>query len=101
MDRIDFKHIAREALDHCPALLMDLLPGGYIQGMEYVVKNPTRADRRAGSFSINYALGIWYDFSLGKGGGDLISLVAYIMGIPQAEAARVLARKLWGKNVCH
>lgn len=101
MERIDFKQIAREALDHCPPLLMDLLPGGYIQGMEYVVRNPTRGDRRPGSFSINFVTGRWCDFATGKGGGDLISLVAYLKTLPQGEAARELARMLWGKHAAH
>lgn len=99
--RIDFKQIAREALDHSLPLLMDLLPGGRIEGLEYVVRNPTRGDRKAGSFSINIFTGRWCDFATGERGGDLISLVAYIKVLPQGEAARELARMMWGKNVCH
>jgi len=100
MPRIDFKSIAREALDRCPSLLMDLLPGGRLQGLEYVVKNPTRGDRRPGSFSINIGSGRWCDFATGERGGDLISLVAYIKVLSQYEAALVLAKKLWGRHAC-
>jgi len=100
MARIDFKSIGREALDRSPALLMDLLPGGRIQGLEYVVKNPTRSDHSPGSFSINILTGRWCDFATGERGGDLISLVAYIKSLPQGEAARDLARQIWGHHVC-
>jgi hypothetical protein len=96
--RLDFKQIAREALDHCPDLVMDLLPGGKLCGAEYVAKNPRRVDRRAGSFSINTMTGRWCDFATGERGGDLISLVAYLHGLPQGEAARVLARRMWGPH---
>ncbi|WP_291271638.1 hypothetical protein [Geothrix sp.] len=101
MGKIDFKHIAREALDQSLPLLMEFLPGGRIQGQEYIVRNPTRKDRRAGSFSINLMTGRWCEFATGERGGDLISLVAYIKVLPQGEAARELARMMWGKNAAH
>lgn len=100
MTRIDFKQIGREALGRCPDLLMELIPGGRLQRLEYVVRNPTRGDRRPGSFSINIGTGRWCDFSTGERGGDLISLVAYIKVLPQIEAARELARKMWGRHAC-
>lgn len=99
--RIDFKQIAREALDHSLPLLMEFLPGGRVLGREYVVKNPRRGDRHPGSFSVNMTTGRWCDFATGERGGDLVSLVAYIKVLPQGEAARELARMMWGKNVCH
>jgi hypothetical protein len=70
------------------------LPGGKISGGEYVVRNPTRADRRPGSFKINLRSGRWSDFATGDCGGDPISLVAYTEGMSQGEAARMLARML-------
>ena len=39
-------------------------------------------------------LGVWKDFATGDGGSDLISLVAYVDGISQGEAARLVAEKL-------
>lgn len=100
MARINFNHIAREALDRCPGLVMELLPGGRLHGLEYVVRNPTRGDRRPGSFSINIGTGRWCDFATGERGGDLISLVAYIKVLPQGEAARHLAKNMWGNYGC-
>src|SRR5262249_33933401 len=37
--------------------------------------------------------GEWSDFAIGKSGGDLISLVAYLGGISQVDAARELAAR--------
>ena len=67
------------------------IPGGKTHGLDYVVKNPTRNDRRAGSFRINIQSGIWMDFATGDKGGDLISLLAYIRGVSQSEAYRELS----------
>ena len=61
------------------------------------MKNPRRADRRAGSFKIRVAgrrAGCWADFSTGDKGGDVVSLIAFIEGISQQEAAAALARML-------
>ncbi|CAF2233500.1 unnamed protein product [Rotaria magnacalcarata] len=63
-----------------------LLPAGKYQGNEYVVKNPTRSDGKAGSFSINVITGKWSDFATDDVGSDLISLTAYIKGISNIEA---------------
>ena len=54
-----------------------LLPGGKVIGKEYVVRNPTRADKRAGSFEICISgpkAGVWSDFAASAKGGDLVSL---------------------------
>jgi hypothetical protein len=91
---IDFEGINRAALRDGRSFLQDFIPGGKFRSLEYVVKNPTRDDRNPGSFTINYKTGIWKDFASGEGGSDLISLVAYVGGIGQAEAARELANEL-------
>jgi hypothetical protein len=70
------------------------LPGGRIEGAEYVVLNPTGRDRRPGSFKVNLATGRWGDFAIGAKGGDPISLAAYLAGCGQFEAARQLAAML-------
>jgi hypothetical protein len=70
------------------------MPGGKRIGREYIVKNPTRADRRARSFKINLATGRWADFATGDKGGDAVSLAAYLFGLRQSEAARRLADAL-------
>jgi hypothetical protein len=91
---VDFGAINRAALAALPAILRRLLPDGRIIGGEYVARNPTRADRRAGSFKINLRTGHWADFATGDKGGDPVSLCAYVEGASQAEAARRLARML-------
>jgi hypothetical protein len=91
---IAFATINRAALAALPAVLARLLPGGQVLGREYVALNPTRADRRPGSFKINLRTGHWADFATGDKGGDPVSLCAYVEGVSQAEAARRLARML-------
>jgi putative DNA primase/helicase len=94
MSLIDFEGINRAALRNGRSFLQDLVPGGKFRSLEYEVRNPTRHDKNPGSFKINYKTGVWKDFASGEGGSDLISLVAYVRGIGQAEAARELAAKL-------
>jgi len=74
--------------------LKDWLPGGHVQGSEYIVKNPTRADGKSGSFSINVKSGVWSDFATGDKGGDPVSLYAYLNNLKQGEAAKKLAENL-------
>ena len=90
---IDFDGIKAVALRSARQLLQQLLPGGKFQGDEYVVRNPLRNDQHPGSFKINWKVGEWSDFAIGKSGGDLISLVAYLRGISQVDAAGELAAK--------
>ena len=92
--RIDFAGINRAALANVDRILSRWLPGGRYEGAEYVVKNPKRPDRKAGSFKINKETGKWGDFATGDRGGDLISLAAYLAGLSQVEAARELAEML-------
>ena len=96
--RLDFAAINRAALASLPALLGRWLPDGRLVGDEYVALNPTRADRRAGSFRINIRTGKWADFAVGDAGGDAISLAAYLAGQTQYEAARALADMLGVSN---
>lgn len=88
---IDFQRINQAALPVLMGLCQRWLPGGQVRGCEYVALNPRRADRKAGSFSINLSTGRWADFSSGDKGGDPISLAAYLHGLSQGEAARELA----------
>ncbi len=92
--RIDFQAINRAALASLPALLRRWLPDGRLKGREYTALNPTRADRRPGSFRINVNSGKWKDFATDDAGGDVVSLAAYLSGTGQAEAARALADML-------
>jgi hypothetical protein len=87
----DFRAINCAALQALPVLLKRWLPDGRRHRHEYVARNPTRNDRRAGSFSINMATGMWADFASGERGGDVVSLYAYLRNIRQGAAARELA----------
>jgi hypothetical protein len=92
--KLDFKTINQAALPALPAILARLLPGGKAISGEYVARNPTRADRRAGSFKINLCNGRWSDFATGDAGGDVVSLLAYLENQSQGDAARLLAGML-------
>ncbi|MFM9941242.1 MAG: hypothetical protein ACKVP7_17300 [Hyphomicrobiaceae bacterium] len=92
--KIDFETINRTALARLPDLCAQWLPDGRRRGHEFVARNPVRADRRAGSFSVNLSTGRWADFAVGARGGDPVSLAAYLSGLGQADAARRLAEML-------
>ena len=86
--------VAAIAQQHSAALVSEFLPEGTRKGTEWVARNPTRADREAGSFSVSLTDGRWHDFASGDGGGDLVSLAAYLWGVRQSDAARDIARRL-------
>ena len=90
----DFARINMAALPALPALCARWLPGGKRVGREYLALNPTRADKRPGSFKINLQTGRWADFATGDKGSDAVSLAAYLFGLRQAEAAHRLAGTL-------
>ena len=91
---LDFKRINAAALAAGGRVLVKWLPGGERKGGEYVAHNPTRDDKHPGSFSINVKSGAWSDFATGDKGGDIVSLVAYLDGISQSDAAERLAQFL-------
>jgi putative DNA primase/helicase len=90
----NIRTVAAVALQYATALVPELLPEGTRKGREWQARNPTRADRQAGSFSVSLLDGRWHDFACGDGGGDLVSLAAYLWGVNQADAACDLARRL-------
>jgi hypothetical protein len=92
--RIDFTAVNLAAVRVLPLILARWLPDGKRQGREFVAKNPTRADRTAGSFSVNLVTGKWGDFATNDRGGDPVSLAAYLFGLSQADAACRLAEML-------
>lgn len=93
--RIDFERINQAAFDAgLENLLRRWLPDARVVGEELTARNPTRADRRAGSFKINIRTGMWADFATSDRGGDPISLIAYLDSTGQVEAARCLAEVL-------
>jgi hypothetical protein len=75
-------------------VLARVLPSGKRVHREWVALNPRRFDRSLGSFKVNRFNGKWCDFATGDKGGDPVSLVAYVEGVSQSEAARLLARML-------
>ena len=91
---VDFGAVNRAALGRLPDILARWLPGGRIEGREYLGKNPKRRDQRPGSFKINIDNCRWADFATGDRGGDPISLAAYLAGCSQVEAARQLSSML-------
>ena len=95
---VDYAVIKMRCLSCFPSLLAAWLPDGKRLGREWVAKNPTRQDRRAGSFKINIDTGRWSDFATGDRGGDAISLYAYLNDLQQGESARALRDQLGGAN---
>jgi hypothetical protein len=89
----DFSTINQFARANTLAIVKQLLPGGKVIGHEYIVRNPKRADKSAGSFKIRVSgpkVGVWCDFADNAKGGDPVGLVAYVKSLSRAEAARWL-----------
>lgn len=93
-DRVDFAAVKAVSLHSLEFLLGKWLPGGRRKGVEYVVTNPTRADAKPGSFSINTKTGLWSDFATGDRGGGAIDLLVYLTGRTPLEAAREISELL-------
>lgn len=91
---INFAAVNALCLSRFDSLLATWLPDGRLWGREWVALNPTRADRRSGSFRINVDTGRWADFATGDRGGDPISLFAYLNNLSQSLAARELKAQL-------
>ena len=92
---LDFDRINAAALANMPALLRRWLPDGRENKKgEFLARNPRRADRHAGSFSINIRTGKWLDFASEDKGSDPISLAAFLSDQSQYEAAAGLANML-------
>jgi hypothetical protein len=91
---IDFTAVDAAALPSLPLILLRWLPDGKRRGREFVAKNPTRADRTPGSFSINLVTGKWADFATNARGSGVISLAAYLFRLSKPDAARFVAGML-------
>lgn len=65
-------------------LLKSWLPGGKVQGKEYVCA--TIDGGKGESFSVNIKTGVWKEFAGDLGGADLVSLYAAIHHMTQGEA---------------
>lgn len=91
---IPFDDINRAALSVLPLILARFAPGGRVIANEWQGINPRRIDRKPGSFKVNVRTGRWSDFATDDRGGDPVSLVAYLTGLPMGDAARRLAQML-------
>jgi hypothetical protein len=89
--KIAFRRIADAALARASLVVLRWLPSGRRDGPEWVCRNPTRDDRRPGSFKVNLRTGRWGDFATDDRGSDLISLAAYLYRLSQAQAALKVA----------
>jgi len=89
-----FGALQRASLPVLARLVGTWLPNGRREGNEWVALNPWRSDRSLGSFKVNLRTGRWADFATGDAGGDAVSLLAYLRGVSQAQAVRLLAREL-------
>ena len=94
--KINYAKINKTALPYLPAILQRLLPGGKLIGHEYTALNPRRADSHLGSFKVNLMTGRWADFAVRASGSDVTSLVAYLFGLSQADAARRVMQLIGG-----
>lgn len=77
-DTADVKALLLASIDRLAA---ELAPEGRRQGGYWVAKNPTRADRSAGSFWVHLTgkPGAWTDAATGDK-GDVFGLIAYVLG---------------------
>lgn len=89
---LSFEEVNAAALSHCPGLVESWLPGGMLQGSEYVCGDVTGGE--GDSCKVNWVSGKWADFATNERGGDLVSLYAASKNIKQGEAARVIAEEL-------
>jgi hypothetical protein len=92
--RVNFDYVNRVALGRSEDVARAMIPGGRIEGREYVCVNPHRPDKHLGSLKINMQTGAWSDFSTGAKGGDLVSFCAFANGISQRDACIRLADRL-------
>jgi len=90
MEPLNFEAVKRKAGEHLLTILETIAPEGELKGDEYLMLNPHRLDGDLNSFKFNLDSGRWADFASDDGdakGGDIISLVAYLKRMSQAQAA--------------
>jgi len=90
---LDFWHVHAHALDQLDELLGALLPHGArgrteLGSIAWIGSHPDRPE----TVQVCLLTGRWHEPATGRGGPDLISLVAYLTGQGQGQAARWLAR---------
>lgn len=90
----NFEYVSTVARVNAISILQILLPDGKRINNEWVARNPTRDDHKAGSFKVNMRSGQWADFATSDRGGDLIALYAYLTGVNQYQAMKDIAEML-------
>jgi hypothetical protein len=96
---IDFEGINNAARSNGRSLLIALIPGGKFNSSEYTVRNPSRADKNAGSFSINFSTGKWADFATGAKGGDIISWYVHARASNRLKRRARLLKNLGSRRI--
>ncbi|MBI1751865.1 MAG: AAA family ATPase [Acidobacteria bacterium] len=95
MPEIPFKALKAATLAEGESLVRSWFPEGKREGDWWVCLNPTREDKKLGSFKVNLLDGGWLDFAdSGAHGGDLVALYAAKFGLSQGEAAREVAQQV-------
>lgn len=94
MSRVEFAEIRVRLLLQVEQLVRELVPDGKVSGSYWIGRNPTRADRHAGSFWVRIrepAAGAWRDEAGVRGvdDGDVVDLVRYCMGHRDLSETRV------------
>jgi len=94
MSYIDFNKVRDESIAQIDSLVSNWLQGKR-NGHEFQATNPTRNDKKTGSFNINLDTGVWDDFADAsidpKLKADPIGLYAYLNNLSWTDAARELA----------
>ena len=93
-DHVNFAAVKAASRRSIESLVRGWLPSGRREGDEWTSVNPTRGDKRAGSFKINLKTGLWSDFATGDAGGDMIDLHQYLYGSTPLDAAREVGKLL-------
>lgn len=88
---IDFHAVNQRLLTDLLFYARSWVPSGKVVGCNYIALNPRRADRRLGSFCLNLKEGFWSDFATEDRGGDPVSYFAYVNGLSQFEAGKILS----------
>lgn len=91
---VDFAGVKAASLRSIESLVRGWLPNGNRKGDEWVAINPTRHDKKAGSFSVNLRTGVWSDFATKEVGADMIDLRAYLAGLSLLDAAKEVGELL-------
>lgn len=89
------RRVSAAALEYAELLLSEWLPEGKRQDNEWQARNTVRGDRHAGSFGVSLTSGKWNDFADSEArGSDLVSLLSYLRGCRQVDAAMEIDARL-------